>query len=218
MRKIILFGTGPLAKQIFNVIKNDTRYEIYGFCVEEKYLQDSLFCGLPVYPFEYLQDFYDKKAISVIVCIGYKKMNKIRENILYKCIGGRYDVISYISPNASVNSHNMGIGNIILDNVYIGYDCKIGDGNIFYPFSILAHDDVVGNYNFFSISASIAGNVQVGDFCFLGNNSTTKDGIKIADGTLVGAASYISKNTESWSVYAPVRTIKLEKSSLEIDL
>ena len=218
MQKIILFGTGPFAKQVWNVIKDDTRYKLCGFCVEEMYFHDDLFCGLPVYSFEKLKNFYDEKEISILVCVGYKKMNRLRKDILHKCIGGGYNIISYISPKAFVNTRDIGVGNIILDNVYIGYDCKIGDGNIFYPFSILAHDDVVGNYNFFSISASCAGNVQIGDFCFLGNNSTTKDGIKIADGSLVGAGSYIAIDTESWSVYAPVRTIKLEKSSLEIDV
>lgn len=88
MKKIILFGAGPFAKQVWNIMKNDTRYKLCGFCTEKKYLQQNSFCGLPVYPFEQLHEFYEKKGIAIIICVGYKKMNTIRKDILYKCIGG----------------------------------------------------------------------------------------------------------------------------------
>ena len=55
--------------------------------------------------------------------------------------------------------------------------------------------------------------------CFIGANSTIRNGVTVADKTLVGASSYISKNTVENGVYVPSRSACLsDLSSLDIHL
>jgi UDP-3-O-[3-hydroxymyristoyl] glucosamine N-acyltransferase len=82
----------------------------------------------------------------------------------------------------------------------------------------IAHHDQVGNFNFIALSSSIAGNVIIGNNCFIGNNATIKNGVSISNATLIGAGTYMNKDTEEEEVYVPSRSVRLHKSSSEIDL
>lgn len=175
--------------------------------------------GLPVVPFEKIESVYPPDTYDMMFAIGYKRMNTVRKSRMEAAIAKGYRIASYIHPSALIQTNDIGIGNLIFENVTIGDKVHIGDGNIFYPVAHIAHDTSIGNYNFFTVSSVVAGNVEIGNCCVFGANSTIKNGICIADSTLVGAGAYISANTEEGSVYVPQRSFKLEgKSSFDFEI
>ncbi len=221
-RKILIFGVSDLAELLYSYLKSDSdnEYEICGFVVEQKYIPESnYFCDLKIFSLESVASIFNPKEFSFFVCVGYNKMNSVRERIYNEIRKRGYTILSYIHPSSTILSDNIGIGTIVFPNVTIDRFTKIGIGNIFYPASLLSHHSTVGDYNFFAVKSCVCGHVTIENNCFIGANSTIRNGIFIADKTLVGACSYISKNTVANSVYVPSKSICLSNLfSSEVDL
>ncbi len=206
MKKAIIFGTGAFPETLYYYCVSN----IYGFTVESEYRTDDKYLDLPSVDFETVEKVFPPDEYGIYICIGYTNMNSERERIYNIAKEKGYEILSYIHPTAVVNAKHMGIGNIILENVFIGPFCEIGDGNIFKAGASIAHHDKIGNYNFFAVNCAVAGKVEVRNNCFLGNNCTVKNGITLADKTLIGAGCYISKDTEPYGVYVPARSVYLQ--------
>jgi sugar O-acyltransferase (sialic acid O-acetyltransferase NeuD family) len=216
--KLIIFGGHQFAEMMKYYIERDTNYEVVAFSLDRKYIQSFSFCNLPVVPLDQLQELYHADKNDVLIALGYKNMNKVREEKYKEIKNMGYKIASYISSRAIVENHQLGEGNIVLENSIIGPFTQLGNGNIVWSTANIAHHNKIGNFNFIAMSSSIAGNVVVGDNCFIGNNATIKNSVNISSGTLIGAGTYISKDTDEGEVYVPSRAIKLDKLSSELDL
>lgn len=219
MKKVIIFGLEQFAEMIYCLLKKEGR-EVCAFCVDDAFLNgEKQKMGLPIVAFESLKEKFEPSEYGIIFCIGYTDMNRLREKRIRQARKWGYEILSYRHPTAIIQAEEIGVGNIFMEGSVVGQGCKIGEGNIFWPMSHVAHHTNVGNYNFFTISCAIAGNIKINDYCVFGNNCTVKNGIEIGEGTLVGAGAYIAHSTDSWSVYVPPRSYKLEgKSSLDFKL
>lgn len=213
-RSVVILGTTQFSKRVYHTIIDEGIYDVVGFCVEQAYIAEPTFCDLPVWDIEMLHKNPVIKELSiqwagVINTIGYKQMNRIRERLTTK-FGNKLLFISYISKYAHVDaSAIIGDGTLIMPNVYVGFNCNIGKGVIIDVGATLPHDIYVGDYSFFACYVVCGGNVNVGKNCFIGLNATIKNSVIIADYTFVGAACYITKDTEQESVYVQQTTPKL---------
>jgi len=52
MKKVIIFGTGDLAKLIRKYLTRDSPYEIVAFTRHQEFINEKNIDGLPVIPFE----------------------------------------------------------------------------------------------------------------------------------------------------------------------
>jgi len=208
MKKLI-FGLTDLADVLFYELSKE-EVSIDAFCVNREYIQESEHMGKPVVAFEEIENIFGSERVGVYLCIGYKSMNRVREQLYYELKKRGIYILSFVHSTALVMTENLGEGCLIFEYAVLGPYSQIGNCNIFYPKSMVSHHSIVGNFNFFAISSSVAGNVIVENNCFIGNNATTKDGIKICDLTLIGAASYVSKDTYVGSCVVPAKSIKLD--------
>lgn len=220
MKKLILYGNTEFAKMMKYYIDTDTDREVACYTVEEKYINEKQIGLIDVVPFENINiKLYPIEQYEILICIGYSKMNNVRKRIFNKCKNMGYTVASYVHSSTKIpHGTKIGEGNIILENVTIQPFVKLGNSNLIWYNSTIAHNCVVGNFNTLCGMSSLSGCVKIGDNCFIGNNATIKDHILIRDYTLVGAASYINKDTEKYSVYVPERTIRLDKISIDVDI
>jgi acetyltransferase-like isoleucine patch superfamily enzyme len=62
----------------------------------------------------------------------------------------------------------------------------------------------------------VSGGVSIEDQCFIGVNATIRDHISIGVGTIIGAGALVMKDTDPFSVYAPVSTQPRISTSKEI--
>ena len=77
MKQVIIFGTGGFAEVVHYYLTHDSEYEVVAFTVHKKYVQEDLFCNLPVVPFEEINSYFSPDKHSMFVAMGYKQMNKI---------------------------------------------------------------------------------------------------------------------------------------------
>lgn len=201
-RKVIIFGITDLAEILFSYLHQTDNYEVVAFCVDDEYLtKECKFHNLPIYPFTKVKELFSPKEYGIFICIGYKGMNKFREQCFTKIEKNGYEICSYVHPSALVLTKSYGYGNIIFPNVVIDQLSEIGVGNIFYPCSLISRHSKVGNFNYFSVKSCICGHVSISNNCFFGANCTIKNGIKVSSYTFAGASTYINKNTTEFSFY-----------------
>lgn len=216
MEKIIIYGTGDLASQLYRYMNMDNRYEVDAFTVEKQYCSSDCFCGLPVIPFETIEKTFSPDNYKVLVCVGYNNMNRTRARVFDLVKDKGYKIASFIHSTATILTNDLGTGNIILENVTLSIGSKVGIGNIIYNNAVLSHDVKIGDFNLIAAATCFLGCSSVENFCFVGGNSTIKDKVKINDYSLIGAGTYINKSTKPGSVYVPIKAQKLKVKSDEI--
>ncbi|EMR06571.1 Acyl-[acyl-carrier-protein]--UDP-N-acetylglucosamine O-acyltransferase [Bhargavaea cecembensis DSE10] len=203
MKDLIIFGDSQFAKIIKWYIDNDKDpRKVVAFCKEKQGTDKDLFEGLPLVDFSYIEKLYLPQKYEILLAIGYKNMNKIRERIFKECKNKGYSIASYFHSSSIIEAKSIGEGNIILERSLLCPFVSIGDGNLIWNNVSIAHDSIIGDFNTFSGMAAIAGNVQIKDNCFFGKASVVKDHVSIDSFSLVGAAAYLSEDIPPYTVVA----------------
>jgi len=200
--KLVIFGTGSFAEVAHYYLTKDSEYEVAAFTVDEENLTEKKKFGLPVVPFNRVEEIYPPETFGMFVAIAYRNFNEIRAK---KCVEARekgYELIKYICSKA-----------IIWDNVTVGDNCFIFEANVIQPFvkigddviiwsgNHIGHHTVIGDHCFIASHAVISGNVKIGPYSFVGVNATIRDGVTIAKQCTIGAHALIIKDTQERGVY-----------------
>ena len=210
MKKIIIFGVSDLGRLLLWYLKKDTLREVVAFTANKDYIDQDSYCGLPVIPFENITEIYSPDDYEILIAIGNRKMNDIRKKVFYDCKEKGYTIASYIHSTVSLNSCDLGEGNILLENCLIYPFSKIGKGNLLWDHVLISHDCVVGDFNTFSSYADLCGYVTIGNNGYYGKHCIINDYAKMADYTLVGAAAYAKGTSKEYDVIVPARSVTLE--------
>ena len=217
-KKAIIFGINELSAVLGWLLETEGKYELIGYTLDDEYCVSEKYSDKPLIPFSKLDELYPDKNFEIFITIGYSKMNDVRKLVFNKIKKKEYKIGQYIHPSSVVQCKSIGDGNIILDSCSLGVFSVIGDGNIIWPGVTISHHCVVKDYNYFAPECTVAGCVNIENNCFLGVNCTIKNSITINDYSLIGAGVYVSKSTDEYGVYVPERSIKLDKSSMDIQL
>ncbi len=207
----LIVGNGDYARMMNRYLKNTNNISAIGFTVKRSFISKKTIDGIPVIPTEEILNRYNTDVCKLIMGIGYRNMNQIKQQefIRYKEMG--YTFENYIHPTAIIeNDVVIGEGNNIFEGVIVQAGTKIGNANLIYGGALIAHENIIGNYNSFSVKACIAGCTRIGNNCFIGANSTIRDHIVIDDFTLVGAGAYVDKDTNCYDVIVPQKSVQLE--------
>ncbi len=197
MRNLIIFGDTPFAERIATYIEIEGEDKVIAFAQEADFITRSLIMDLPVLPFEELLSHYEKDTFSIILAIGYSRMNQLREKIYSKCLALGYHVASYISTRAIVYQSEVGDGTVILPGTLIGPNCKIGKGNYIASSCTLSHDNILGDFNFLSTNVVMGGHAKIMNHCFCGLHATIRDSIIVDDYSLLGSCANLTKSTNN---------------------
>lgn len=199
---IVIFGTSKVSEVVYTCIKDESAFNIVGFCVDKEYIDEDKKFGLPVIAFEEIEKVFPSNAFKMLVAIGYHKMNKIREQKCQEAIEKGYELVSYINKKADIAS-NVEIGQncVILDNVSVEPFAKIGNNVCLYCNSTIAHHSILEDNVWVTSGAVVGGNSTVGKNTFLGINSTIGHNINIGAENFIGAGALVTKNTEDKSVF-----------------
>jgi len=217
MAKIIIFGIQDFAELAHYYLENDSEHEVVAFSVNKKYLPENrFFHGLPIVPFENIENEYSTKLYKFFAPMSPLKMNKLREEVYYNIKAKGYQLISYISSKATLFNNIIGDNCFILENNIIQPFTSIGNNVILWSGNHIGHHSVLKDHIMFTSHVVLSGHCTVENYCILGVNSTIRDGLIIAEGTFAAMASSIIKNTIPWSMYKGNPAVKSERSTKEL--
>lgn len=219
-KKALIFGLSGFSELVDFYLEADSEYRVVAFTATGDNLENK-FRGKPVVHFDDIEEKYPPGDYEMFISVGYRKMNKIREDFCIKARSKGYKLLSYISSKATFWGDKYDSKNKIGDNVFIFENnnvqpfVEIGSGTILWSGNHIGHHSKIGNYCYLTSHVVISGYCNIGDRCFLGVNSTLHEALSIGCECLIAAGACISRNTGDCEVFVPARSIKLDKPSMD---
>ena len=201
MAKVIIFGVLDTAELAHFYLTHDSEHEVVAFTVNQEYLKEVLFKGLPVVAFEDLEKIFPPTEFLFFAPMTGKNMNRNREKIYMAAKSKGYKCVSYISSKATTFNNEIGENCFILEDNTIQPFTKIGNNCVFWSGNHIGHHGEIKDHVFFTSHVVLSGHCVIEPYCFFGVNATIRDYMHIAEGTLVAMAAAITKPTEAWGVY-----------------
>jgi len=216
-KKVVIFGLKDFAELAYFYLTNDSDFEVVAFTASKEYCQESHFHGLPVVPFEELENYYPPIEFNLFAPMSGVGMNKLRRNVFEQGKQKGFTFISYISSKATVfQPDNIGENCFILEDNTIQPFTTIGDNVVLWSGNHIGHHGEIRDHVFFTSHVVLSGHCLVESYCFLGVNSTIRDGIVLAEGSFIAMSASITKNTAPWGVYLGSPAKKGNKRSDEV--
>ena len=203
MSDVVLFGVGDFAQVACEYLRHDSPHEVVAFTVNERYIEEPELLGLPVVPYEQLEERFPPSQCAMFVAVGFSGVNKTRRELYDECKGKGYELISFVSSKA-----------MHLGEVELGDNCFVFEANVIQPFvrigsnviiwsgNHIGHHARIGDHCFIASHVVISGNVTIGEETFVGVNATFRDGVSVAPRCLIGAGALVMKDTEEGGVYS----------------
>lgn len=212
----MIVGDRVFAEIAHEYFTHDSDYEVVGFSVERDFMRGNRFIGLPMVPFEALDEAFDPADHSVHVAITYNGFNRVRARLAAEAAEKGFSLASYVSSRA-----------FVWRNVELGEHCFVFEDNTIQPFvqigrnvvlwsgNHIGHHSRIGDNCFISSHVVVSGGVEVGDYTFLGVNSTLVNNIEVGEDCWIGPNVTITKSIVPGSFYAPPKSTLREESALE---
>jgi len=212
--KIVIIGAGEFAQIAYEYFTHDSPYDVVAFSVEKDFLDKSELFGLPVVPFENLEEQYNPSDYRVYVAVTYTQLNRVRTKLYKEAKKKGYKFVSYVSSRAFV-WHNVEIGDncFIFENNVIQHMVKIGNNVILWSGNHIGHRTVIRDNVYVSSHCVISGYCDIGENSFLGVNSCYNDRIKVGKDCIIGSGAVVVKNTEDRKVYVGNPAKPMDKDS-----
>jgi len=215
MRKLIIVGDSAFAEIAREYFDVNTQYEVVAFSVEADYLKREQLHGLPVVPFESLEQTHTPDDHEVFVAITYVQLNRLRTRLANAAKGKGYRLASYISPNAFVwRNVELGEHCFVFEDNTVQPFVKIGNNVVLWSGNHIGHHSVILDNCFISSHVVISGFCEIGENSFLGVNSTLANNVSLGKDNWLGPGVTISRATESGALFSAPVTEASRVSSL----
>jgi len=218
MAKLVIFGGQKLAELAHFYFTNDSSHEVVAFTVNEAFIEGDEMCGLPVAPFEQVQERFPPGDFSMFVAVGYKRLNSLRADKYREAKEKGYELVSYVSSKA-IHWGDAEIGDncFILENQVIQPFVKIGSDVVLWSGNHFGHDVTVADHCWVSSHVVVSGGVSIGERTFVGVNATIRDGVSIGSECIIGAGATILNDVQDRQVYVarPAELYRLDSLRFE---
>ena len=215
-QKLILGGDSLFAEIAHEYFTYDSPYEVVAFTVEDAYRTRDTFRGLPVVPFETVQDVYDPAEHDFYAALTYAQVNRLRQRIAAEAKAKGYALASYVSSRAFV-WRNVPLGEhvfIFEDNTVQPF-VSVGNNVVMWSGNHIGHHTTIRDNVFIASHAVISGSVDVGENTFIGVNATLVNDITIGRDNWIGPHPTITRDTEPDTFWRPARSEKRDVGVLE---
>jgi sugar O-acyltransferase (sialic acid O-acetyltransferase NeuD family) len=216
-KQLVIFGLGDIAQLAHYYFSTDSNYEVIAFTVNSAYMTETVFCDLPVVPFEEVAQKFNPAKFELFVALSYSKLNAVRKEKYLAAKNLGYRLASFVSSRATV-----------LNDGCIGENCFIFEDNTIQPFVTIGnnvtlwsgnhvgHHSTIMDHCFIASHVVISGGVEIGEQCFIGVNATLRDHIKIGSRCVIGAGALLLTDAEIEGIYIGTSTERAKVPSTKL--
>jgi sugar O-acyltransferase (sialic acid O-acetyltransferase NeuD family) len=212
---VVIFGTLDTAELAHYYLENDSPYTVAAFTVNKEYIKEDTFKGLPVVPFEELEQHYPPTEYRLFAPMTGVKMNTLRKKIYEEGKARGYEFISYVSSKATVCDNEIGDNCFILEDNTLQPFTKIGNNVVMWSGNHIGHHGIIEDHVFFTSHVVLSGHCHVKERAWFGVNATIRDFTTIGEGSLIAMGALITKNTDDNGFYLGSPARKQAKTALE---
>lgn len=191
MKEIILIGGGGHCKSCIDVIEAENKYKIAGIIDKKDLRKDDILGYKVIGTDEDLLELF-KKYKYALITIGQLDSPELRKNIFSKLKKIGFLLPSIISPRAYLSNHSsIEEGTIIMHDVIINANSKIGKNCIINTKALVEHDVNIKDNCHISTSSIINGHCTINKDSFIGSNSTIVHCVEINNNSFIKAGSLV---------------------------
>ena len=207
MAKVLVFGVGQWAELAHFYLTHDSPHDVVGFTLDAEYIESPEFKGLPVVPYDEVEQHFSPADFKLFIPISFKQMNHLRAEKYYEAKKRGYELISYVSSKATTfPGFECGDNCFILEDNTIQPFVKIGNNVVMWSGNHIGHHSTIGSHVMITSHVVISGCCVIEPFCFFGVNATVRDETVVARETLVGMGVTILKDTKEFEVFKATAT------------
>ena len=203
--KLVIFGNGPFASLAWYWLSHDSPFTVAGFTVDRAHLRGASHQGLPVVPFEAVEQHFDPNDHHIIIPIGPVQNNALRIERSAAAKAKGYSLANYLSSRAIVPLDLVLHENtMIFEGAVIQPFATIGQNVIVRSGAQISHHVTIGDDCFVASGACIGGGAIIRERCFLGLNSTVFNDIEVAVGCTIAAGAVMRRDAKQTGIYMGV--------------
>jgi acetyltransferase-like isoleucine patch superfamily enzyme len=197
--RVIIIGAGMGADVVVDIMLDDSNKTIVGLVddnvKEYTYIPLPVFnCSIMDFPDVIDRNLFDTVIISIV---SNKQSLDFREKI-FKEYSDKYIAFTNAIPkHIDIRRYvNIGVGNLICSNVYIGTGTSIGYNNFISYGCQIGHHNIIGNTNLIAPNVVTSGSVTIGDKCILAAGVTTMNRLSIGNNVIFPVGYSVIKDYE----------------------
>ncbi len=200
-RKLILLGDSAFAEVAYEYFTHDSPYEVVAFSVEQAFVRRDRLFGLPVVPFEKVQELYAPGEHHFYAALVYTQLNRLRARLYREAKAKGYVPASYVSPRAFV-WHNVRLGEhcFVFENNVLQPFVTLGDDVVLWSGNHIGHHSTIGDHCFISSHVVVSGFCTLGANCFVGVNAAIGNNVVVGADCLLGAGAVVVKDVKEDSI------------------
>ena len=201
-RKLVIVGDSAFAEIAHEYFDADSDYTVVGYSVETAYLKRSELHGLPVVPFETLEQHFAPNEHAVFVATTYTQLNRLRARLSAQAKARGYRLASYVSSRAFVwRNVTLGEHCFIFEDNTVQPFVSIGDNVVLWSGNHIGHHSVVKAHCFIASHVVVSGFCTVGEYSFLGVNATLANNVNVGRDNWVGPNVALMKDTPDGALF-----------------
>jgi hypothetical protein len=150
MADVVIFGASMTAQLAYTYLKQDSNHRVVGFTVDAAYATAAHFDGLPLVPWERIEEAFPPTQVQLFGPLSFRRLNRFRRDRYLEGKTRGYRFISFIHPSCIVYAHRLGEHCCILPGTIVEPHATIGNNVVIWGGSYIAHHSVVGDHCFIS--------------------------------------------------------------------
>ncbi|MER9581449.1 acetyltransferase [Mesorhizobium sp. M0276] len=185
MADVVIFGAGQLAEVAKAYLDRFGDDRVIGFTVDEAFLTQTEFKGLPVVAWERLEERFPPAIVKLLGPLSYQNLNEFRRDRHREGKARGYSFARFIHPSTHNMADTVGENCFILENCTLQPFVRLGEGTIMWSGSHVGHHTIIEDFCFVSSLVGLASGVRIGTCSFIGGQ------VGIDNGVTIGTSSYI---------------------------
>jgi sugar O-acyltransferase (sialic acid O-acetyltransferase NeuD family) len=215
-QKLVVVGNTAFAEIAREYFALDSDYDVVGFSVERDYLNEARLAGLPVVPFEELEDAFAPGEHDVYVAATYTQLNRLRTRLADSAKARGYGLASYVSSESFAwRNVEMGEHCFVFEDNTIQPFVKLGRNVVLWSGNHIGHHSTIRDNTFVSSHVVISGFCTIGENCFLGVNATIANNVTIGRDVWLGPNTNVVKDVPDGTFVKPAASEFGSRSTLE---
>lgn len=212
-RPLVIFGSAEIAELALYYFTHDSDYHVAAFTVDDAYVKEDRFRGLPLVPFSEIASAFPPATAAMHVALSYNRLNRLREEKYHQAKRSGYTLSSYVcTKSATWPDLQIGDNCLILENQTIQPTVRIGNNVMLWSGNHIGHGSVIGDHTYLASHIVISGHCHIGQRCFFGVNATVKDFTTIGDDCFVTMDASVTRDLSAGSVALGARGELLDGS------
>ena len=89
---VIIFGTGRFAEVVYCYLEHDSPHKVAAFTASNSEVNERRKMGLPLVPFEEIEEHFPPGTHKMFIAVGYNKVNQVRAKFYHQAQKKGYDL------------------------------------------------------------------------------------------------------------------------------